>query len=201
MRIVFSSVVLLILLTIAVGLGGPALEIDRSGADFAWRHYSDARFEVAFELAWLGMPQILIPATFVIALIVFGITRSWRKAALPVAAVGLAGAVATVMKMALPLSRAELGFDAPSATHAFPSGHTAATVALTSAVALALTAGKLRLIALAVAAMLSGIMMVSLIFGEVHWVTDVVGGTIVGVGAVALANAVLLRPRVVVPEG
>ncbi|MGC8519858.1 MAG: VTT domain-containing protein [Steroidobacteraceae bacterium] len=127
--------------------------------------------------------------------------RNWRAAAHLVSVVAIAGIATVVLKIALHVHRPEpidTGWDA----FAFPSGHSAASAALYSFLAIISAweaKGRWRLPITVVIAVLIGAIDLSRVYLGAHWLSDVLAGTAFGIAAAALLAIAYLRhdpPRV-----
>ena len=109
--------------------------------------------------------------------------RRRREDVFAVAAVGLvAAAVTLVMKPALGRD-GPTGLDATSHGGSYPSGHTLATLVCFGALALLIASSRpaLRLPLLAAVALVTVVVMGSLIYIQAHWTTDTIGSLLLGV--------------------
>lgn len=164
-----------------------------------WRflssHQSEMVITVARQVTSLGVVRVLLPAAVLAGVAIYVATRSVVTAAAPWVAVQVTAILVSFFKRYFdtprpPVSSQILIVNNP----AFPSGHAANTVALLAAVAVITCrrivrseAGRTWVVWSAVAA---GVAMgASRLILNVHWLSDVVGGTCLGV-AVGVSCAV-----------
>ena len=166
-------------------------------------------------LAWMvnhrhpGLTSLAIAVTNVgspvgVALIAIGAaTVSWwrvgsaRPAILILTTLAVAGAVSTVTKLIVgahrPAPAAQLVVETDPS---FPSGHVTGTLALLGALAVVIGHHCGRAVSAAVIALaVAGTVAVGFtrLYLGVHWVTDIVGGLLLGTAAVVSANMVYWR--------
>lgn len=128
--------------------------------------------------------------------------RAWRLAAFLLLSRAGAQLLSSALKAAV--DRARPVFDLPVDTArgpSFPSGHTVAAAATWTALAvlvLLLVRPHRRWPVLAAALLVAAAVAASRVLLGVHYLSDVVGGLLLGAGWVALCVALLLRPQ---PDG
>jgi hypothetical protein len=176
-----------------------------------------AREELAFERALEGqrtplwddvtlVGSVLGSTVTVVALTAAGcLLLAWRGQGprLPVfLAVAVAGETALFLLASLVIDRnrppiSQLDMAPP--TSSFPSGHTAATIALGVGLALGLARThprhRLRALAWFLAVALAGFVLLSRLYRGMHWPTDVAASIIFTLTWLLLLRAILLRPR------
>ena len=137
----------------------------------------------------------MIIGLLLVAVIVLSILRRWRDLAFLVTAVALEASVALVSSIAVDRPRPSLiRLEGIPPTRSFPSGHTAAAIALYVGLAI-LTAPRVRFTALrtaiwALAVLLPFWVGISRIYRGMHHATDVLGSLLLG--ALALGAAWLV---------
>jgi membrane-associated phospholipid phosphatase len=181
-------------------------------------HSALSRKEVAFERALAGhrtpiwnavthYGSVLGSTATIIGLTAVGcLLLAWRGQGprLPVfLAVAVAGETALFLVASLVIDRLRPPIehlDAAPPTSSFPSGHTAATVALGVGLALALARThprhRLRALSWVVALAVVGFVAFSRLYRGMHWPTDVAASIVFVVVWLLLLRAILLRPRV-----
>jgi undecaprenyl-diphosphatase len=121
-------------------------------------------------------------------------------------AVAVAGETALFLLASLVIDRlrppiAQLDMAPP--TSSFPSGHTAATIALGVGLALGLTRThprhRLRALSWILAVAVAGFVLVSRLYRGMHWPTDVAASIVFTLVWLLLLRAILLRPRSAAP--
>jgi undecaprenyl-diphosphatase len=167
--------------------------IDQLAADLAERLTMDALVDVAKVVTYLGSLTVIVPVA--LATVIWALTRRrWIDAAALVAGVALS--VITVQ-----VSKAAYGVPRPSGglVHvdyaAYPSGHTAYSVALVACATVLVRAGTgwaVRFAAVTVACALVVVVGASRVYLRVHHLTDVIGGAALGVAIWALVAIVAL---------
>ena len=157
----------------------------------------------AFNLATLMIARIGSPAAIATAGVVIGALLSWRaRSAIPGVIVISTVAAAALAKIAInavvdrPRTDAEL-YVLPlmrTENHTFPSGHVTCTAALFGIVAVCIGLGRSRKVrALLAGLVVAGVLTVAfaLLNMCVHWLSDVVGGALLGAVFVILGAAAL----------
>lgn len=162
----------------------------------AGRHRSH-RLDVA---SWM-IARIGNPAAITAAGLVSGALLSWwARSAIPGVIVISTVAAAALAKITInavvyrPLTHAELHVLPLMEHHTFPSGHVTGTAALLGIVAMCIGVGRSRTVrALLAGLVVAGVLVVAFtrLYLGAHWLTDVVGGALLGavfviLGAVAL---------------
>ena len=140
-------------------------------------------------------PMVIVGVA-VLAGVVLGWRRSWLLGAAVVVTVAAAGSAGAAVKSLVGAARPPRGAQVIAETgHGFPSGHVTGTVALTGILAFVLgrTARTAIRAALGVGAVLVvGVVAATRLYLGVHWLSDVVGGLLLGSITVVLATAVLV---------
>lgn len=141
-------------------------------------------------LTWLGSRFVLFPVVAVAATLLVIRRRAWTQALELAAALAAVTLFAEVMRFLVARPRP----GAPLATFrgsAFPSGHMANAVAVYLMIVVVLSLPRIgRIVGGALASLLALVVGFSRIYLGVHWLTDVVGGALVGGAVVALVVAV-----------
>jgi undecaprenyl-diphosphatase len=183
-----------------------------TGLDAATASRFAAHPTYRFYVASLAIAHLASPAATAAAGLIAGALLSWRaRSVIPgVVVIGTVGAAAlaqTALKAAVrrPASPAELPFPLVRYDHPFPSGHVTGTAALLGIVAVCVGVGRTRTLRAWLAGSgVVGVLVVAVtrLYLGVHWLTDAVGGAVLGgvfvtMGA-AVFSALHARSR---PEG
>lgn len=158
-------------------------DLDVSAARFAARHATHGSTTVLRMFTQLGGAVVLVPLAVVVWLAV-GRRRSLKASfAFLVLAVGGQFAVADLVKWIVDRARPNFdrltGFSGPS----FPSGHATASACCLAAFALLAGVGRsprVQAVLASVAVALAAGISCSRVFLGVHWLTDVIGGLLLG---------------------
>lgn len=139
----------------------------------------------------LGMTAVIVGLELVTVL-VLATMRRWRDAAFLVCAVTLEASVALATSLVVDRPRpAVIRLDDVPPTKSFPSGHTAAAIALYVGVAILLTPHVrhtvLRAIIWLVALLVPVVVGISRVYRGMHYATDIIGSLILGSLALGLA--------------
>jgi undecaprenyl-diphosphatase len=131
----------------------------------------------------------VLPILVAVVAIVFALMRHWRIAAFAVFVLVVESATYRVTSWVIPRERPVVHRleDLP-ATASYPSGHTAASIAVYAGLVLLLTSAiadrRLRVVAWIAAIVLPAFVALSRMYRGMHHPLDVAGGALVGVGAV-----------------
>ena len=123
--------------------------------------------------------------------LVCALLRKWRVAAFALFALGVESATYRVTSLAVPRERPDVErLDQLPANASFPSGHTAASVAVYVGLALLITSRfrhrGMRLLAWAVAILVPVFVAFARMYRGMHHPLDVAGGSLVGIGALVV---------------
>ncbi|AHH17944.1 putative membrane protein [Nocardia nova SH22a] len=193
-------VALFVLLAVQVAQAGWVTGGDAAVLDWLAGHRSGPATALARAVSEVGSPA----GTAVLAILAAGwLVRRYRSVvpgAVVLVVLGTAAVVGTVCKHAVARARPPIALRLVAENNfAFPSGHTTATTAVVTAVlAVYLTGGPRP--SRALAAVLSAALAVaavgsSRLYLGVHWLTDVVGGALLGTAVTMVATAVLVMWR------
>ena len=179
----------LVLIHVVLPLGG----LDEADADLS-RWLADNRTPTQEDLSWVGSTLAgghVIPAVIGLCLAFFLLTRRWLLAAFVLFAVALESATYRVTSMIIDRDRPDVERLEQLPVHdSYPSGHTAASIALYGGLLL-LLASRIESVAFRTAAALVGIAIPlfvgwSRMYRGMHYVTDAGAGVLMGLGALAL---------------
>jgi membrane-associated phospholipid phosphatase len=144
---------------------------------------------LAETFAVIGGAYVTAPLRIAVALL-FAAQRHWWKLTAWVLAIMTSELATTVMKAAYSRERPELTLEL-AGSGAFPSGHaSAAAVTATTLVLLCTRPGPARRRWTLVATVLVALMALSRVYLRVHWLSDVLMGTLVGTAAGLVAVGV-----------
>ena len=185
---------LLVVLTVLVAVGwGPLLRVDhavaRAAYDATYRH-SDRVHSWSLVTSW-GDPSHM-RGLLVIGALAFAAARAWRPAAWLATLVVTEAVLAPSAKLVLDRARPHWAHPiATAASTSFPSGHATAAAAAAAAVCLMVlgTSGHrlVRTAVPAVSVVLAALVAASRVFLGVHYLSDVVGGVLLGVALAAVS--------------
>jgi membrane-associated phospholipid phosphatase len=198
-RLARVCLLLLALLAIAVNVPhSPLVWIDREFALWLDAHRSETRVALADAIIVVGNQSVIVPLTLVVACAIALLTRSLLRPLAVVGTVAFSGVVSLTMKWLLPSPHPDLNIGSqPALAHMFPSSHTAVVLTLLGATAVAVVMQRTNLwIALTGCAILASLMAFGLAVGHKHWVSDIVGGALLAVAAVAGMRAMMQRSGV-----
>ena len=181
----------------------------KNSALVRWDASVDRRLAADREDPWTDVTHVATFLAETITVIAIGLVafvllrvrlKRWRE---PVyLAVALIGEVTIFVSTTLLVDRARppvRHLDSAPPTSSFPSGHTAASVALYGGLAVLAwrlgAAGWLRLVATVLAVLVPVLVAVSRMYRGMHYPTDVIAGALLGCCWLAVASAVILRRR------
>lgn len=135
-------------------------------------------------------PSKMLPLLALVAVVACVRSRSWRPAAYAALLVGVTGALTMVTKVIV--GRPDPHQDMTAVGGSFPSGHTV-TVLVCLGGAILLLQELPRWWEWAVVGLVGVAMGLSLLLQAAHWLTDVVGGLLLGLAVLAAALGLRLR--------
>ena len=183
--VVFGLVLIHVVLPIA-GLAEADEDISRWLAD----HRSPGQEH----LSWIGSTMaggLVIPLVIALCLFAFLVTRRWLLAAFVLFVIALESGTYRATSLIVPRERPDVDrLESLPADTSYPSGHTAAAIALYGGLLL-LLASRINNLALRTTALLVGIAIPvfvgwSRMYRAVHHVSDVGAGVLMGLGALAI---------------
>lgn len=193
---------LFVIVAAQVVAGGWLTTWDVGTLEWFVAHRSDGWSTAAREFTFFGNPGRATVVAAAVAGFVGWRARDWRAAVLIAGTVAGAAFAGAILKQVLDRPRPPAGTRMTVVTNmSFPSGHAGATTALVGVVLLTYLSsrpGRLRgWGAVVLGAVLVITMCLTRLYLGVHWLTDVVGGTILGGTAVAIAAVAQAhwRPR------
>jgi membrane-associated phospholipid phosphatase len=201
--VVVSAVALLVFADVGEDVAerstGP---LDNAVRGWFLNHQTASIYKLAFAITWAGSPLVMVLVA--IAAGIFFYRRSGRsKAGVVVAAPAVGGLISGVTKLLFGRARPAGGALLNENTFSFPSGHAATSAAV--AVTLCYVLARERLIswpwAIALGAAIPLLVGLTRLYLDVHWVTDVVGGWMVGLFVAALSAAMYEHLRSTAPAG
>jgi undecaprenyl-diphosphatase len=179
----------LVLIHVVLPIGG----LDEADADVS-QWLADNRSPTQEDVSWVGSTLTgghVIPAVIGACLLFFLVTRRWLLAAFVLFAVALESGTYRVTSWIVPRDRPDVErLESLPVDASYPSGHTAAAIALYGGLLL-LLASKFDNLALRVGALLVGIAIPLFVawarmYRGMHHLSDVGAGVLMGLGALAL---------------
>lgn len=181
-----------VLVTVDVVLDGPFRRLDRLIAGSSWQQSSAVLDGVAWWLDHVGLRGLTAPILLVAAVVISRRIRTWRPFVLAVVGLLALNLSAGTVKVLVGRTSPRTGVDDLLAGgFAYVSGH-AANAALTWGLLAYLmhrfTSAPARVKSLAVrgAAAVTVVMVLVSLYRNTHWLTDLVGGVLVGATLLAL---------------
>jgi membrane-associated phospholipid phosphatase len=193
---VIAAVLILMGFLITRGpLHAPIIRWDQSVTRWFASQQTDARNTATSVGSTLGMTQVIIGIEL-LAAIVLAIVRRWRDLAFLMTAVALEASVAFTTSFVVDRPRPSvIRLDVVPPTRSFPSGHTAAAIALYVGLAIIITphvrARVVRIAIWTIALLVPVYVGVSRVYRGMHHATDVIGSLILGVLALTAAWALV----------
>jgi membrane-associated phospholipid phosphatase len=198
------TTMLAVLVSLFVALGFVAHDAAAGGttldhAVLAWmvNHRHPGLTSLAIAVTNLGSPLGVAVIAVVAAAVSWWRVGSARPAILILTTLGVAGAISTLTKMIVGAHRPARAVQLVVETDpSFPSGHVTGTLALLGALGVVIGHHRGRAVAAAVIALVAAataaVALTRLYLG-VHWVTDIVGGLLLGAAAVVGAYVAYRR--------
>ena len=155
---------------------------------------ADRRSPFLEDLSWVGSTLaggVVIPAVIGLCLLAFLAMRRWRLAAFVLLAVAFESGVYRVVTEIVSRDRPDVKrLESLPVDHSYPSGHTAASIALYGGL-LFLLASKMRSTAITVAVLVLGVAIPVFVawarlYRGMHHPTDTVAGVVLGLGALTV---------------
>jgi membrane-associated phospholipid phosphatase len=179
------------LLLTRVFAGGPVESWDNRVTDWLVAHRTPTLDSVTLVGSDLG-GTFTIVAIAVVAVVALGIRRHWRGVEVIVVALTIEVSVFLLATLVIDRPRPDVPrLDVSPPTSSYPSGHTAATIALYVALAIvvsSLTANRsARVLAWTLAFLLPIAVGLSRLYRGMHHPTDVLASVVLGAGALAIA--------------
>lgn len=196
-KIFIAPAVLLAGLLLFLGYaGGPGTPIDERLVRSALAISANPTFEWgAILLTYAGSAFVLVPLTFLFALILVLERRRWDALALLIMALG-GRLLVEVIKLIVNRPRPVLeDYPVVVSSMSFPSGHSANTMTSFLAFALILVPARHRTAAVATAVLGSIAVGLTRPLLGVHWPSDVLGGWTLGILWILICMAFLRRDR------
>lgn len=159
---------------------------------------ADRRSPFLEDLSWVGSTLaggVVIPAVIGICLLVFLLMRHWRLAAFVLLVVALESGVYRVTTQLVSRERPDVKrLESLPVDHSYPSGHTAASIALYGGLLL-LLASRMRSTAIMIAVLVIGVALPVFVawarlYRGMHHLTDVAAGVVLGLGALTVLTFV-----------
>ena len=183
------------LLAVHVHVGGWLTSADAGVADWLVAHRSPTLTTIARTATDLGSPAVIAAIALATAMIVGYRQRAVLPAITILATVVLAGAASSLTKIVVARARPPVALHLVAETdYSFPSGHVTGTVALLGVVLVVapITRRWVRTVAVAAATAAWLLIATSRLYLGVHWLTDVLAGTVLAT-AVVIATTTALR--------
>lgn len=166
--------------------GGPLRDLDDSLSGGNWYERHPLALQAAGYIDHLGLRGVTATILLIIAGLIWYLHRQWRPIVLAVAALLLLNVVVGALKIMVGRTKPRLGLDVIDAGGmSFPSGHSANAVLTWGLIAYLLVQYSRRARArtgrliVTVASITVAVCAVSL-FRNTHWLTDLVGGVLIG---------------------
>jgi undecaprenyl-diphosphatase len=150
---------------------------------------------IAIVVTDIGSPAAIVVLAFVASALIWWRMRATVDAIVALGTVGLASVVSTVTKIVVGSERPPAATQLLAETdHSFPSGHVTGTVALLGILAVVLGQRWGRTPQLLGLTAVAGLIVAATrLYLGVHWLSDVVGGALLGSAAVLLGSGFLIQ--------
>jgi undecaprenyl-diphosphatase len=165
-----------------------------------WRFFIDHPFLVSFAKVYTrwGVVSVLTPLALAVGVAIFVKTKGATLAAVPMLALQVNSIATAELKSWFNVARPPHEFWLAGAGHgSFPSGHTANTTALVTAIALVLGVvvknRSARRVIYFTAGLIVSLMGWSRLALNVHWISDVVAGWLLGSITALLTASILMK--------
>lgn len=147
----------------------------------------------ASQLAFVVIDALSPPVTASVLAVTAAALSVWKRSRVPIAIALAAGAATAALVLGFKYGLARGGPNGGYTPHggSYPSGHTASLVIFGGTLVLLLARRWWRLLWFAVLVVVAATMAGSLIYANTHWMTDTLGGALLGVGVLAVLDAVL----------
>lgn len=182
-RLLVAGVVLLLLglaLTVVVATSGVLQPLDDRFRELMVAGRWEPLVRVAEALS-IGFGTVVLWPVRVAVTVVIAVRRQWSALAAWGAAVVLSELLIGPVKALVDRPRPP-GSLVETTNASYPSGHAIASAVTLIGVVMALTAGRRRLHWMVGAVVLAAVVALSRTYLSAHWLTDVVGGTLLGAG-------------------
>jgi membrane-associated phospholipid phosphatase len=202
-RAAATTTIAVVLVSLFVALGfiahhaaaGTALD----HAVLAWmvNHRSPSLTSLAIAVTNAGSPVATGVIAVIAAAVLWRRSSSPRPAILILATLGAAGAISTVSKMIVGAHRPAQSVQLITETDAaFPSGHVTGTLALLGALTVVISQHSARTahgVLIALTATATTVVALTRLYLGVHWLSDIVGGLLLGAAAAVIAQCAYRR--------
>ncbi|NMO01977.1 phosphatase PAP2 family protein [Gordonia sp. TBRC 11910] len=181
---------------VLIALGhDPLTHLDKTVFDATSAHQNLAAMRAVEVFSNLFGPLAVSAVTAVVALWLLVKDRDLRRAGLVAGSVALGGALCEALKILVARPRPPyVGQLDVETGMSFPSGHVSGSTALLMALALAFTvhaSRAARRVVLLCVGLLAVVVAASRVYLEVHWISDVLAGLMVGLAAALVASVLV----------
>lgn len=171
--------------------------LDHGVLDLFVAHRQSWLTTVAIVITDVGSPAAIVALAFVAAALIWWRMRATLTAAVVLGTVGVPSLVSTATKVVVGSDRPPAAIQLLAETdRSFPSGHVTGTVALLGVLAIIVGQRWGHTPELLAGTAVAGLVVATTrLYLGVHWLTDVVGGALLGSAAVLLGSAFLIRQQ------